>query len=708
MQTSESPQYIEHPLIWPRSIEFRLYQKNIATAALRQNTLVILPTALGKTVISAIIAADMLYLYPNAKILVMAPTRPLILQHRRRFHQFLKLRSHDTVLLTGTTPPNQRKPLWNSNIKIYFATPQVVRNDLGSSRLSLQNFSLLIFDESHRAVKNYAYTDIAKQYLTSGFYPLILGLTASPGSDPQRILDVCTNLYIEHVEHRSEEDPDVVQYLQPINIEWKRVTLPFEYTYIDQQITKMLHRRLSWLYRNRLLKRRPEYATKSMVIALGTELRSLLNETAEEERGRIYTAIIYQSMGLTLYHMKELLETQGFHALTPFLKKINREKTQKKSYNRLVHEPEYQNIYTRVVDSSNLPPHPKVPLLKQLVLHQLQTNPSSRVLVFTQFRDTARYLVNEFNAFNTLLRAKRFVGQANKLQDRGLSQIQQAARIEELKHGALNVLVATSIAEEGLDIPAIDHVFFYEPIPSGIRYIQRRGRTGRRSPGKVTILAADNSLDMIYLYASTRRIKKMLKMVENINAKLHKIMRLRPKPRTTPMTPQEIQQLEQEATHTLHNQDTPTELEVAQKQHKQITKASQKTYLKLLETGEAGLGSTQLEDEMMREGVSPSTLENALISLKRQKLITQNKLGQYFTRSTQDPGETFDIQIEKILSGSATVLVNNRWRARLSPENYNGPRSLIKKNKKLRVSADLFRISGTLCIRVKSVKQILN
>jgi hypothetical protein len=213
---------------------------------------------------------------------------------------------------------------------------------------------------------------------------------------------------------------------------------------------------------------------------------------------------------------------------------------------------------------------------------------------------------------------------------------------------------------------------------------------------------------MIYLYASTRRIKKMLKIVENVNAKLHKIMRLRPKPRTTPMTPQDIQQLERELKHDIDNQDAATELEAVQKRRSQITKASHKTYLKLLETGEAGLRSTQLEDEMKREGISPSTLQSALNSLKRQKLITQNKLGHYFTRSTQDPGETFDIQIEKILSGSATVLVNNQWRARLSPENYSGPRSLIKKNKKLRVSANLFRVEGTLCIKIKSVKQILN
>lgn len=78
----EQQKHVEHPLIWPKTVEFRLYQNRIADTASQKNMLVILPTALGKTVISAIVAADMLYNYRDAKILVMAPTRPLVMQHR--------------------------------------------------------------------------------------------------------------------------------------------------------------------------------------------------------------------------------------------------------------------------------------------------------------------------------------------------------------------------------------------------------------------------------------------------------------------------------------------------------------------------------------------------------------------------------------------------------------------------------------------------
>ncbi len=229
MLEAYGPKYFEHPLIWPETVEFRLYQKHIADVASERNTLVILPTALGKTVISVIVAANVLYNYKDFKVLVMAPTRPLVLQHRNSFLRLLKLREKDTVLLTGETSPDYRHLVWEGEARIVFSTPQVVRNDLHEHRLSLENYGLVVFDECHKAVKEYAYTDIAQLYVSQARYPLILGMTASPGSDLDRVLAVCRNLYIEGVEYRSEEDSDVKPYIQPIEVEWKRVNLPKEY-----------------------------------------------------------------------------------------------------------------------------------------------------------------------------------------------------------------------------------------------------------------------------------------------------------------------------------------------------------------------------------------------------------------------------------------------------------------------------------------------
>src|SRR5437879_11855317 len=74
----------------------------------------------------------------------------------------------------------------------------------------------------------------------------------------------------------------------------------------------------------------------------------------------------------------------------------------------------------------------------------------------------------------------RFVGQASRGEDIGLSQKEQVDILDKFRAGEINVLVATSIGEEGLDIPQVDHVVFYEPVPSEIRQIPPRGRTGRR------------------------------------------------------------------------------------------------------------------------------------------------------------------------------------------------------------------------------------
>jgi Fanconi anemia group M protein len=474
-----SLKYLELPLIWPKTVEFRLYQKKIADVASERNTLVILPTALGKTVISAIVAANTLYNYRDAKVLVMAPTRPLVMQHRNSFTRMLKLREKDTVLLTGKTAPEYRRAIWESEARVVFSTPQVVRNDLLEQRLSLEKYGLLVFDECHRAVKKYAYTDIAKFYVSQAKYPLILGMTASPGSKLNRILNVCRNLYIERVEYRSEEDSDVKPYVHPIKIEWRRVNLPREYLEIKSLIRSMLNKRLQWLHNRGILKRKPEYATRRSLIEAGDELRYLLEESIEEERRGIFTAIINQSLALTLFHMQGLLETQGLWTLKAFLNKVSREKKEKRSYAILVNELEYTKL-SRYVEAFPVE-HPKLGLLRQIVGHQLRGKPSSRMLVFTQYRDTASHLVSELNTVEGV-RAERFVGQASKLMDKGLTQDEQAERIRMLEIGELNVLVATSIAEEGLDIPAVDHVIFYEPIPSEIRYIQRRGRTGRRSP----------------------------------------------------------------------------------------------------------------------------------------------------------------------------------------------------------------------------------
>jgi Fanconi anemia group M protein len=709
MLEAYSPNYLEHPFIWPKTVELRVYQKRMADEASEKNTLVILPTALGKTVISAMVAANVLYEQRDVKVLVMAPTRPLVLQHRNSFLRLLKLRERDTALLTGETYPQYRKIVWEGEARVVFSTPQVVRNDLLERRLRLENYGLLVFDECHRAVKEYAYTDIAQFYVSQAKYPLILGMTASPGSDLNRVLDVCRNLYIERVEHRSEEDPDVKPYIQPIDVEWKRVNLPKEYMEIRLQLRSLLDTRVNWLRSKGIIKTRPEYVTKRSLLEAGNELRFTLEESSiEEERSQIFTAIINQSLAVTLFHMIELLETQGLHTLEAFLDKVELEKVEKRSYAILVSDPEYIRLKARV---ESLPTeHPKAELLKQIVKEQVENKPSSRMLAFTQYRDTASHLVEELNAIPNV-KADRFVGQASKTLDKGLTQKEQAERIRMLEEGDLNVLVATSIAEEGLDIPAVDHVIFYEPIPSEIRYIQRRGRTGRKAPGKVTILATNESLDMIYLYASKRRTERMRTIAENINMKLQPIIRKRQKPAQNPLTPSDLRTLEEEARHAeVKPEIVKPEVEALRELDRKVERASRILYMKLLERGSSGADMDQIASDMEYEGTSLPALKATVEKMLKEGLVTEKNEGRYVIASAASSADekTYNITVEKIYPNGAVVTVNDKWKARLTPEEYNGPRALIKKNSRFRATADLYKIAGTLCIRINEVVEILD
>jgi Fanconi anemia group M protein len=699
--------YLENPLIWPGTVEFRLYQKHIADVAFERNTLVILPTALGKTVISAIVAANIIYNYRDAKILVMAPTRPLVAQHRNSFLRMLKLREKDTVLLTGQTPPDHRRLIWEGEARIVFSTPQVVRNDLLEHRFSLENYGLLVFDECHRAVKEYAYKDIAQFYVSQAKHPLILGMTASPGSDLSRVLDVCRNLYIERVEYRSEEDPDVKPYIQPIEIERKLVNLPRDYVEMRSQIRLMLDRRINWLCDKGIIRYKPEYVTRRNLIEAGNELRFMLEESIEEERGRILTAIINQSLALTLFHMLELLETQGLHTLKAFLNKVELEKAEKRTYAILANDIEYKKLKASVENSPT--EHPKAELLNQIIKEQILQNPSSRMLTFTQYRDTASHLVENLNTI-TNVKADRFVGQASKLLDKGLTQEEQAEKIKMLEEGELNVLVATSIAEEGLDIPAVDHVIFYEPIPSEIRYIQRRGRTGRKAPGKVTILATNESLDTIYLHAGERRTEKMKTIAENINLKLQPIIRTHSKPTLNPLTSTELKMLEEEARQTkAEPESVKPEAETLREFDRKVERSSRILYMKLLERGISGADPDQIASDMEYEGTSLPVLKATIEKMVKEGLITEMQKGKYAVTPAKTTGEkVYEIAIEKILPNVAVVLVNDKWRARLIPEEYNGPKALIKKNSRFKATADLYRTSGTLCIRINEVVETMD
>ncbi|MBO8174455.1 MAG: DEAD/DEAH box helicase [Thermococcus sp.] len=501
--------YLRRDLIQPR-----VYQEVIYAKCKDKNSLIVLPTGLGKTLIAMMIADYRLSKY-GGKVLMLAPTKPLALQHRESFVRLFNLPPEKINVLTGELPPEQRAKIWERSI-IITATPQTIENDLLVGRISLEDVVLLVFDEAHRAVGNYAYVYIAKEYMQQAKHPLILGLTASPGNDEEKIRQVLKNLYIEHVEVRTENSPDVRPYVQGIRFEWIKVELPGIYKEVRKLLREMLKDALKPLAEAGLVDSYSPDIPKKDVLKAG----QIINAEVAKGNYEVGKLMLYQAKAMKLHHAIELLETQGLTALRAYLKKLYEER-QTKSNKELMSDPRMKKAISLLIQARDLGlDHPKMDKLKELIKEQLEKKPNSKIIVFTNYRDTAKKIVKELVDMG--IKVSRFVGQASRENDKGMSQKKQKEILDLFSQGVFNVLVATSVGEEGLDVPEVDLVVFYEPVPSAIRSIQRRGRTGRHKPGRVVILMAKGTRDEAYYWSSRHKEKQMIAVLKKVSEMVKK------------------------------------------------------------------------------------------------------------------------------------------------------------------------------------------
>ena len=495
-------------------IEPRVYQEVIYARCKERNCLVVLPTGLGKTLIAMLIADYRLSKY-GGKVLFLAPTKPLAVQHAESFKKLFNLPQERISVLTGELSPEKRRKLWEESVVIT-ATPQTVENDILTGRISLEDVVLLVVDEAHRAVGSYSYVFIAREYQKTAKHPLVLGLTASPGSDEEKIREIVRNLGIEHIEVRTESSPDVKPYVQRIAFEWVKVELPGIYKEVRSLLREMLKESLKPLAHFKLVSTYSPDISKREVLQAGSKI----NQEVARGNYAVGRLRMHQAKAIKLLHAIELLETQGLTALRAYLKKL-REDKRTKSSRELMDDPRMRKvIYLLVQAKESGIDHPKMEKLRELVREQLGRKPNSKIIVFTNYRDTGRKIVEELNAMG--ISAERFIGQASRGKDRGMSQRKQRETIERFSRGKFSVLVATSVGEEGLDVPEVDLVVFYEPVPSAIRSIQRRGRTGRHRPGRVVVLMAKGTRDEAYYWSSKRKEKGMFAAIRKIARELEK------------------------------------------------------------------------------------------------------------------------------------------------------------------------------------------
>ena len=490
-------QFIEQKFVQKDTLERREYQVNLANQAINENCLVVLPTGLGKTAVALQVIAEFLSRRTGG-ILFLAPTRVLVNQH----FEFLKnnLTLDDIGIITGEDTILKRKKLWMNSV--ICATPEITRNDLNRQIVSSEQFTLVIFDEAHRTIGNYAYSGIAERFANSNVR--IIGMTATLPSEKEKATEILRTLKISCVAERDEESPDVKPYVQQTDTEWVKVDLPQEMKAIQTLIKRALDERYQTLKKNGL-----KLGDQKSLSALLRIRIFVLNKNRRSAKP-LFTAI-------RIHYALNLLEA---HGITPFLKFC--ERTSKKKGAGIKELFEVDPNFTRAIQlaksaQSKGIEHSKIPKLKEIL-----QSVDNKVLVFTSYRDSVDTIHKQLTAMG--ISAEILIGKAGET---GLKQKKQIETVQKFRDGEFKVLIATRVGEEGLDISEVNHVIFYDNVPSSIRYIQRRGRTGRKNTGKLIVLIAKDTIDETYYWIGKRKIIAAKGMGE----KMTKILQKQVKPK---------------------------------------------------------------------------------------------------------------------------------------------------------------------------------
>ena len=488
----------------------RDYQTNIAKVASEKSTLVVMPTGTGKTLIAVLVAIDRLEKYPESKIMLMAPTKPLVEQHAKSFLDSTYVEKHDVVVLSGRIVPEDRREFYKI-AKIIIATPQTIENDLDNGVLRLDDFSLLVVDECHRSVKKYAYPAVAKKFMLQSKHPLILGLTASPGSSKEKIDEICQNLFIDTVEIRSDIDEDIEKYVQPIQKEDIYVELPLEFKKAKMFFEEALKEDVYWLKEKHYI---PIYTPPKKML-LDLQKRIIGSFIRGNKNPAMFAAMTKVISAIKIRYMLELLETQGISYVHDYITGL--ENSKKRNDKIVVNDVRVREakkiideLYVRGIE------HPKMEKIIEIIKQMLESKRNARIICFANYRATVDKINNQLK--NIGISSEVLIGQTMK-EGKGLSQQEQVEILGEFNTGAFNVLIASSIGEEGLSISDVDVVIFYDAVASEIRRIQRIGRTGRNAPGKVIFLITKDSIDQAYYFASIAKEKKMKNILYGMKKK---------------------------------------------------------------------------------------------------------------------------------------------------------------------------------------------
>jgi ATP-dependent DNA helicase MPH1 len=484
----------------------RDYQFNIVGQSLFNNMLVALPTGLGKTFIAATVMLNYFRWTKDSQIVFMAPTKPLVSQQVDACFNIAGIPRSATTMLTGEIPPAVRGEEWQDK-RVFFMTPQTLDNDLRSGIADPKKIVLLVVDEAHRATGNYSYVKVVSFMRRFSKSFRILALTATPGASVEAVQEVIDGLEISKVEIRTEESMDIQQFTHRRKIEQILLDPSDEIMMVKDLFSKALKPLLDQLCsQNAYWNKDPmSLTTYGLMQAQKSWLMSDAGRRANPGLKGMMRGLF--SILASVAHGIKLLNFHGigpfYGAMKDFRAGVEERGDKAGKYRRQINDsPHFKTLMNRIetwINKDDFVGHPKLIYLCDTILNHFldagegrlpdgAPHSGTRVIVFAEYRDSAEEICRVLNRHKPMIRASVFVGQADSKRSEGMNQAKQIDTISKFKAGTFNVLVATSIGEEGLDIGQVDLIVCYDASGSPIRMLQRMGRTGRKRTGNIVLL----------------------------------------------------------------------------------------------------------------------------------------------------------------------------------------------------------------------------
>ncbi|XP_042356656.1 Fanconi anemia group M protein [Plectropomus leopardus] len=506
--------------IYPTNYPIREYQLKISEAALFQNTLVCLPTGLGKTFIASVVMYNFYRWYPSGKIVFMAPTKPLVAQQIEACYKVMGIPQAHMAELTGTTAAKHRQEVWRTK-RVFFLTPQVMVNDLSRDSCPAQQVKCVVIDEAHKALGNHAYSQVIRQLGSQSLQFRVLALSATPGGDAKAVQAVISNLLISHIELRSEESPDIRAHSHQRSVEKMVVPLGETLSAYQARYLQVLDKFMSRLVQNRVMGHKDlRTLSKYQIILARDQFRKNPPPSVKGPQQGMLEGVF--ALCISLYHGYELLMQMGLRSLFFYIQGImdgSREMSRPRvscrglpTFMDLYHEMEAMFVKPSAgPDEPFVYSHPKLEKLEEVVLQHFRQwaessaenngpqEVSTRVMIFSSFRESVQEIASMLNRHAPLIRVMTFMGQASAGKGvKGFTQKEQLEVVCRFRQGGFNTLVSTCVGEEGLDIGEVDLIVCFDAQKNPIRLVQRMGRTGRKRQGRIVVILAEGREEKTY------------------------------------------------------------------------------------------------------------------------------------------------------------------------------------------------------------------